>query len=192
LLTAVNLAPSLIAMTLPGYGGQLGELMAGYNHMVTAGCLIEDTSAGRVRHVPGVGAQVTYQISDRDVARVLRGVQLTAEMMFAAGARRVLLPLGGAPEVRNPAELGELLARPVDARSLELFTVHLMGTARMSEDPRRGVTDSFGAFHGVPGLLVADASLFPGPVGINPMETILALSARNAQHLVEHRKDHGI
>jgi choline dehydrogenase-like flavoprotein len=100
--------------------------------------------------------------------------------------------LGGAPEVRNPAELGELLAGPVDTRSLELFTVHLMGTARMSEDPRRGVTDSFGAFHGVPGLFVADASLFPGPVGINPMETILALSARNAQHLVEHRNDHGI
>ena len=192
LLTAVNLAPSLIAMTLPWHGDQLGELMASYNHMVTAGCLIEDTSSGRVRHVPGVGAQVTYQISDRDVARVLRGVQLTAEMMFAAGARRVLLPLGGAPEVRNPAELGELLARPVDARSLELFTVHLMGTARMSEDPRRGVTDSFGAFHGVPGLFVADASLFPGPVGVNPMETILALSARNARHLVEHRNDHGI
>jgi cholesterol oxidase len=62
----------------------------------------------------------------------------------------------------------------------------------MSEDPRRGVTDSFGAFHGVPGLFVTDASLFPGPVGINPMETIIAQALRNAQRLIERRGQYGI
>jgi choline dehydrogenase-like flavoprotein len=60
-----------------------------------------------------------------------------------------------------------------------------MGTARMSEDPQRGVTDSFGAVHGVPGLFIADASLFPGPLGINPMETVIALAMRNAQRILE-------
>ena len=67
-----------------------------------------------------------------------------------------------------------------------------MGTARMSQDPRRGVTDSFGAFHGVPGLYVADASLFPTPIGVNPMETILALATRNAHRMIEQRARHGI
>jgi choline dehydrogenase-like flavoprotein len=192
LLTSVNVAPSLIAMTLPGHGRQLGEVMADYNHMVIGGCLIEDTGAGRVRHVPGVGAHVTYQITNHDAARVVRGVQLTAELMFAAGARRVMLPFAGAPVVPDTPALRNLLTRPVDTRSLELFTVHLMGTARMSDDPRRGVTDSYGAFHGVPGLFVADASLFPGPVGVNPMETILALATRNAQRLIDKRSEHGI
>jgi choline dehydrogenase-like flavoprotein len=192
LLTAVNLAPSLIAMTLPWRGRRLGEVMADYNRMMTGGCLIEDTGAGRVRNVPGLGTQVTYQINDQDAAQVVRGVGLTAELMFAAGARRVLLPFAGAPEARDPAGLRELLARPVSKKTIELFTVHLMGTARMSEDPRRGVTDSYGAFHGVPGLFVADASLFPGPVGVNPMETILALVTRNAEHLIEQRHRHSI
>jgi choline dehydrogenase-like flavoprotein len=192
MLTAVNLAPSLIAMTLPWYGSELGNVMNDYNHMVSAGCLIEDTGTGRVRHVPGLGAHVTYQISDMDAARMLRGVGLVAELMFAAGAKRVLLPLAGAPEVRDSAGLRDLLAAPVDTRSLELFTVHLMGTARMSGDPRRGVTDSHGAFYGVRGLFVADASLFPGPVGINPMETILAIVTRNARRLIENRRQHGI
>jgi cholesterol oxidase len=54
------------------------------------------------------------------------------------------------------------------------------------------VTDSFGGFHGMPGLFVADASLFPGPVGINPMETILALATRNVQRLIDQRDQHGI
>jgi choline dehydrogenase-like flavoprotein len=192
LLTAVNVAPSLIAMTLPGHGKHLGAVMADYNHIVTGGCLIEDTGSGRVRNLPGIGTHVTYQINDRDAARVVRGVRLTAELMFAAGARTVLLPFAGAPLARTPAELSDLLARPVDPRSLELFTVHLMGTARMSEDPRRGVTDSYGAFHGAPGLFVSDASLFPGPVGVNPMETILALATRNAQRLIDQRETHGI
>jgi choline dehydrogenase-like flavoprotein len=39
----------------------------------------------------------------------------------------------------------------------------------------------------VPGLFVADASLFPGPLGINPMETIVALAMRNARRLLERR-----
>jgi choline dehydrogenase-like flavoprotein len=192
LITAVNLAPSLVALGVPALGRELGELMAGYNHMVTAGCLIEDTGTGRVRNVPGLGPQVFYQITDHDAARVVRGVALTAEVMFAAGARCVLLPFDGAPEMHRPAEVTGLLSRPVPKRSMELFTVHLMGTARMSEDPRRGVTDSFGAFHGVRGLLVADASLFPGPVGVNPMETILALVTRNAQRLIEQRDQYRI
>jgi choline dehydrogenase-like flavoprotein len=179
-------------MTLPSYGSELGARMAAYNHMVTAGCLIEDTGAGRVRNIPGIGTQVTYQLNDKDAERVLRGVRHCAEIMFAAGARRVALPFEGAPEVRDTGGLADLLARGVDKKSIELFTVHLMGTARMSDDPRRGVVDSFGAFHGVRGLFVADASLFPGPIGVNPMETIMALAVRNASRLIEQRRAHGI
>ncbi len=192
LITAVNLAPSLLAAGVRPHGRELGELMADYNRIVTAGCLVTGTGTGRVRNLPGLGPQVFYQITDEDAARVVRGVRLTAQAMFAAGARRVLLPFDDAPDVHDPGQLEDLLARPVAKRSLELFTVHLMGTARMSEDPGRGVVDSFGAFHGVPGLFVTDASLFPGPVGINPMETIIALALRNAGRLIEQRARHGI
>jgi choline dehydrogenase-like flavoprotein len=192
LIAAVNLAPPLLALGMPAHGRELGELMADYNRVVTAGCLVEDTGTGRVRNVPGVGPQVTYQITDADAARVVRGVELTAEVMFAAGARRVLLPFAGIPPVGDPGDVARLLARPIPKKAMELFTVHLMGTARMSEDPRRGVTDSFGAFHGVPGLFVADASLFPGPIGVNPMETILALATRNARRLIEQRDKYGL
>jgi choline dehydrogenase-like flavoprotein len=192
LLTAVNLSPSLVALGLPSYGRDLGHMMAAYNHMITAGCLIEDTGSGRVRNIAGLGVQVFYQVNNHDAQRIVRGIALTAELMFAAGARRVLLPFDGAPEIRNPAGLRDLLARPVPAKSIELFTVHLMGTARMSDDPRRGVVDSFGAFHNMPGLFIADASLFPSPIGVNPMETIMALVTRNAQQLIEQRARHGI
>jgi choline dehydrogenase-like flavoprotein len=192
LLTANNLPPPMLAGVMPAHSRELGELMAGYNRIVTAGCVVTGSTAGRVRTVPGLGPQVFYQISDHDAARVVRGVALTAEVLFAAGARRVLLPFDGAPAVHSMDELRGILARPVAKRSLGLFTVHLMGTARMNDDPRRGVTTSVGEFHGVPGLFVTDASLFPGPIGINPMETIIALALRNAERLIERRGRHGL
>ena len=123
---------------------------------------------------------------------MVRGVELTADALFAAGARRLLLPFDGAPQVRDPAELRQLLARPVPRHALQLYSVHLMGTARRSEDPRRGVVDSFGAVHGVPRLFVTDASTFPGPTGLNPMETVIALALRDAGRLIADRARYGI
>ncbi|MCW2699646.1 MAG: hypothetical protein JWQ45_1181 [Blastococcus sp.] len=190
LLAAANLPPALVTLGLPHYGTELAELMADYNRMVVAGCLVEDTTTGRVRSVPGVGPVVSYQLDDEGARRVVRGITLTAQTLLAAGARRVLLPLRGAPEVGSPRELDALLAGPVAKSDLDLFSVHLMGTARMGEDPRRAVVSSFGEFHGATGLFVADASLFPGPVGVNPMETIVALAIRNAENLLGNWRRH--
>jgi len=60
---------------------------------------------GRIRSLPGLGPQVFYQLTEHDAERLARGVELTAEALFAAGARRVLLPVDGAPVVRGPDEL---------------------------------------------------------------------------------------
>jgi choline dehydrogenase-like flavoprotein len=104
----------------------------------------------------------------------------------------VLLPFDGAPGIGGVEELHRLLDRPVPKRTLQLYSIHLMGTARMSEDPRRGVVNGYGEFHGVPGLFVTDASVFPGPTGLNPMETVIALALRNARHLIDGRTRYGI
>jgi choline dehydrogenase-like flavoprotein len=186
ILTADNLPPPMLAALLPAYGRELAELMADYNHVVSAGPLVTDSGAGRVRNIPGLGTQVFYRLTDVAAARLVRGIELTADALFAAGARRMLLPFDSAPEVRSPGELRNLLARGVPKASMQVYSIHLMGTARMSEDPRRGVTDSFGAVHGVPGLFVSDASLFPSPLGINPMETVIALAMRNARRMLCH------
>jgi choline dehydrogenase-like flavoprotein len=185
LITAVNLPPSMVALGQPEHGAALGAVMREYDRMVTAGCLVEDTGTGVVRNIPGLGAQVFYQLSERDAQRVVRGLALTAQLLFAAGATRVLSPIRGMPELRSAEDVATLASAQVPKERLDLFTVHLMGTARMSEDPKRGVVSSFGEFHGARGLFVADASVLPGPVGLNPMETIVALATRSAERLLD-------
>jgi len=67
---------------------------------------------------------------------------------------------------------------------LSLFSAHQMGTARMHAKAAHGVTDGEGRVHGVRGLSVADASLFPEASGVNPMLTIMALARRCASAMI--------
>ncbi|MEM9047928.1 MAG: GMC family oxidoreductase [Pseudomonadota bacterium] len=66
---------------------------------------------------------------------------------------------------------------------------HLMGTARMGEDPERSVTDSWNRAHDHPNLLIADGSVFVTAGALNPTPTIQALSPRAADALIRDRRD---
>jgi len=63
--------------------------------------------------------------------------------------------------------------------------VHIMSSCRMGADAARGPTDAYGRLHDVPNVVVADASVIPSSIGVNPMETIVALALRNADRWSE-------
>ncbi|WP_324740668.1 GMC family oxidoreductase [Tsuneonella sp. CC-YZS046] len=67
---------------------------------------------------------------------------------------------------------------------------HHMGTTRMADDPRQGVTDRQGRVHGIANLYVAGSSLFPTSGWANPTLTIVALALRTADHIAG-RMDRG-
>ena len=62
---------------------------------------------------------------------------------------------------------------------------HHMGTTRMANDPRSGVTDGWGRVHGLPNLHIAGSSLFPTGGWANPTLTILALALRTADRIAD-------
>ena len=64
---------------------------------------------------------------------------------------------------------------------------HHMGTTRMADDPKHGVTDGYGRVHGFGNLFVAGSSLFPTSGWANPTLTILALTLRTAEHIISAR-----
>ena len=65
-----------------------------------------------------------------------------------------------------------------------VVTVHPLGGCPMGVDERRGVVDSYGRVFGYPGLVIADGSVLPGPVGPNPSTTIAAVAHRAAERLI--------
>ena len=62
---------------------------------------------------------------------------------------------------------------------------HLLGTARMGEDPATSVVDPWGRSHDVPNLFVVDGSVMVTGGGINPTSTIAAFALRAAEHLAD-------
>jgi choline dehydrogenase-like flavoprotein len=179
--------PGLLAATLPGFGEENASHMARYNHMLTAATLVEDDTEGVVRLGPDRQPYMIQTLGAGDLERLHRGVELTAKLLFAAGARRVLLPFADMPELTGPDDLPRIAARPRIRSTIELMTVHVMGTARMSPDPNRGGTDASGLVHGTQGLAIADASTLPSSVGVNPQESIIAMTLRNAERWLHAR-----
>ena len=62
-------------------------------------------------------------------------------------------------------------------------TAHIMGTARMGNDPSSSVVDPWGRVHDLDNVYLADGSVFVSAGGFNPTLTIMALSLRMARHL---------
>ncbi|MBD0384072.1 GMC oxidoreductase [Paenibacillus sedimenti] len=65
---------------------------------------------------------------------------------------------------------------------------HEAGTCRMGDDPDTSATDRYGQIHGVPGLYVADNSIFPVMGAANPTLTMVALAIRTADHIIRQSK----
>jgi len=180
--------PGLLATGIPGFGREHGERMALYNHMLTAACLVEDTGEGRVMLGPDLQPWTTFTLSTGDVEKIHHGVRLVASQLFAAGARKVLLPFGRLPELDSPDQLDRIDERKHIKNDIELMTVHIMSSCRMSNTASQGACDHAGRLHDIDGLVIADASAIPSSIGVNPMETIVALALRNAERWVDDLK----
>jgi len=182
------LPPGILALSLPYFGNDSFKLMEHYHHMSVWGALVEDSHPGRIWRIPNGTSLATYWIDALDRRRFLRAIALLAKIFFAAGARKVLLPIKNFPAINGEDEIAQIPHLRLRASDLSIFTVHLMGTCRMGTDPRSSVIDMNHRFHGLENLFIADASVFPTPIRVNPMITIMALATRAAQMFVENRK----
>lgn len=184
ILMAENfVTPSVLGAYLPVHGDHAWELMQRYNQMVVSGVLVEDSSSGTVSRSIFGAPIPRYTITPLDHRRFLRGVKLLAEMHFAMGAEKVMLPFFNQHLAHGPDDLAKIDELQRDPSTLELFTPHLMGTARMGARPESSVVDPSGRVWDLPGLYVADASLFPTAIGVNPQITIMALATRVAERI---------
>jgi choline dehydrogenase-like flavoprotein len=65
---------------------------------------------------------------------------------------------------------------------------HPMGMARMGDDKKTSVTDSFGRCHDHANLFIAGSALFPSSSAANPTLTIAALAVRTAGEIARQLK----
>jgi choline dehydrogenase-like flavoprotein len=167
---------------LLGAGRSHQEAMLDFGHVGSIGVHLSDRSCGRV----GLGAEgslrASYRLTGEDADRLAFGIARAAEIHFAAGATEVY-PNIARVGVLRPGDLAEFEATRFKPAELRLEAFHPMGTARISSDPRSGACAPDGSLYGTRNLYVADASLFPTSVGVNPMMTIIAFAKQVAREV---------
>ena len=105
--------------------------------------------------------RVTYRDHDDDLATMQFMMDRATELLNAAGAKKVWHP--------------EIVPQTIGA--------HLLGTARMGNDPSTSVVDKYHRAHEVENLFICDGSSFVTSGRGQPTMTIQALAFRAADHI---------
>ncbi len=108
--------------------------------------------------------KMTYRVSDNSRRLLDWHIERAKESLLTAGAYKV-----------------------EEAALMRYSGWHLLGTARMGDDPHDSVVNGFGRTHEVENLFIADGSVFVTSGGCNPTSTIAAFALRTADHLVRTR-----
>jgi choline dehydrogenase-like flavoprotein len=70
--------------------------------------------------------------------------------------------------------------------------IHEVGTTRMGDDPTTSVTNKYNQLHDAKNVFVVDAGVFVSQADKNPTWTILALSMRASEYIVDQLKKQNI
>ncbi|MGD1059408.1 MAG: GMC family oxidoreductase, partial [Solirubrobacteraceae bacterium] len=119
--------------------------------------MVNDENNGVVSLGEDGGDRFTADFNERERERIARARDFSAEVLRAAGAKRVL--------------------------RTDLFTTHVQGSCRMGSDPSRSAVDANCESHDVRRLFVGDGSLVPRTLSVNPSLTFMALAERLAGYL---------
>jgi choline dehydrogenase-like flavoprotein len=182
-LVGVYSAVNVLAAAFPGIGREHRRLVKRLPNLAVFGGMVHDDGGGQVRRWLSREPLITYRMSPRDKARLVRGMQIVGQMAFAAGAKEVMLPLFGAGTIKSERELDFLTERPPDARRIECMAFHPLGSAKMSADPRRGVVRPSGETWSCENLFVSDGSVLPTSIGVNSQLPVMAVAMKIARGL---------
>ncbi|MDO8519404.1 MAG: GMC family oxidoreductase [Deltaproteobacteria bacterium] len=177
---SVFFPPWLLATSLHLVREAHWEVMKNYRRIAIFGFLVHDESRGRVKEGKGGRPLVFYNLGSKEKEKFVRGLKILAEVFFAAGARKVFPTLRSVDAIHSVADIKKLDSRKIRARDFESAGFHPLGTCRMGNDPRLSVVDMNLRVHDMENLWVADGSVFPSSLGVNPQITIMAFATRCA------------
>lgn len=180
-LETLSIPMEMAIARFAGAGGAWMERIARYRHVAMWVHALRARATGRV-DVGFTGRPVVrYGLDADDMRRFRAGLVRVAQLHFAAGAREVIPGVHGLPYSLGPHQLDVLADGPLDPRRYVAILSHLFGGCTMGADPARSVCDPAGRVHGRAGLWMADASMLPDNIGVNPQHTIMAMAMEVAQ-----------
>ena len=189
--TAAN-HPHIFIPFSPWRGGREHYgLMQALSHTAPIGVLLRDRDGGEVRVGRDGEPVVRYKLSQFDAGHLRTGIDGAAQILEAAGARRIFsahtrwvsYDPGQGNGARRAGFMSEADAAGYGPGQITLGSFHIMGSARMGGSPAISACDPTGQTWDVRDLYVMDGSSFPTASGVNPQISIQAIAHMSAREL---------
>ena len=186
MLMGAQATRNIASVLFPFSGRKLMDALDRADHLAAFALLVHDSSQnGRVwRDVSGVPL-ITYNLTEEDVDRMHRAMIHAGELCLAAGAKRLYAVTLKNNVIESPRDFETFRKQKLSASDIVWTSYHPLGTCKMGHDPKTSVVGTDHQTHDVPGLYIVDGSTVPGPIGVNPQITIMAMAARAAQKIAD-------
>ncbi|MDQ2870660.1 MAG: GMC family oxidoreductase [Acidobacteriota bacterium] len=174
--------PATQTLALPGWMDDLQRNVDRYRHYACAAPLVGATSKSWVdAHWIGDGEDIHVELDPVDFERLRSGLLTTCDLFFHSdpAPRRVLIGALDGWEL-TAANYKERIARLSSFDQIQIGTGHPQGgnclAARPGPAGDAAVVGPDFRVHGTRGVFVADASVFPTSLGVNPHWTVMAVA----------------
>ena len=137
--------------------GAFGESLARWDNYIEIDSNLKDAWG-----IPALRISMTH--GDNEAALMDDAAAQAAEMLEAAGAKDI--------KVRSRVEMPGM-------------AIHELGTARMGNDSKKSVLNAFNQTHDVKNLFVMDGASFVSSACQNPTLTMMAVTVRACDHLID-------
>jgi choline dehydrogenase-like flavoprotein len=190
--------PGAFSIALPYFFDEHDRIMQAYSHELNLGALVGSEPNGTLDPTPDVlnGRAFSWELGITDVANLKYALSSLARIGRHAGATSVTLPFdpGIRLDLQKSGEVERfeqaLAAYPLGMSDLHLATAHPQGGNGMAGDSSahsgNRVVDGKFRVDGFDNLFVADASLFPTGITVNPQWTIMAMSSMAAAEVLSY------
>jgi len=187
-LEAAPLHPMLAGIALPGFGARMrSDLALLPNTAVSIALMIDGfgdgEEGGTVSLRSDGNPKLDYPFTPRHYECWRAGMKALARVHLANGATRVQSLHFVPVMVRSEADLSKIDEAPLGPNLCAVFTAHQMGGCGLGADPARSVIDPELRHHFLENLWIADGSVFPTLLGVNPMESIYGISSWAAERI---------
>ncbi|KAH7514449.1 hypothetical protein FEM48_Zijuj11G0090800 [Ziziphus jujuba var. spinosa] len=190
LLQTPSLHPGMFSIVIPWISGKdIKDKMCRFSRTAHIFALARDIGSGTVKSE----SSINYQMEAVDEENLQKGLAKVLRILAAAGAEEIGThhAKGRTLNVKKVSSheferfVKEESSRMIRDLSSPICSAHQMGSCRMGIDPNTSVVNQMGETWEVEGLFLADTSVFPTALGVNPMLTVQAIAYCTAQSVLD-------
>ncbi|BBH02685.1 Long-chain fatty alcohol dehydrogenase family protein, partial [Prunus dulcis] len=185
------LHPGMFSVVMPWVSGKdIKHRMSRFSRTAHVFALARDKGSGTVNAPP---YSISYEMEALDENNLKTGLEKSLRILAAAGAEDIgthhFKGKGLHVKKANLDEFERFVkeesSRPLRELSSAICSAHQMGSCRMGVDSKQSVLNQMGETWEVEGLFVADTSVFPTALGVNPMVTVQAIAYCTSQSILQ-------